>query len=91
MYGQLNPGIFGWKDEDGNRTAFVLSSLYQYAGMYSGLAPNGCITARPLVDFTALSIDGVTWYPTRELSILVPMEGAHVYEPQLPLPQCEPG
>ena len=91
MYGRLNPNMFGWRDEQGERIPFVLSAIYRYAGMYSGIAPDGRICARPIVDFDALSLDEIVWYPAHELGVLVPMEGANVFEPQLFVSEPEPG
>lgn len=75
MFARLNRAFWTTTDDRGNRTPIVLSDVYRYAGMASGKAVHdGRLWARPLVEFEALSLDGIEWKPMRQLLLQIPWE-----------------
>lgn len=70
MYARLNPA-YGWTWKG---SEFILSDTIRYAGMFSGRTPDGRVCARPLIEFDALSHDGISWKPVHELREMVPWE-----------------
>ena len=87
MYARLSIG-YGWtyEDHEGFRVPVVITDVQRYAGMVSGKAVHdGRLWARPLVEFDALSEDGIEWRPFWELRALIPWE-THVQRTDLPLP-----
>lgn len=90
MHARLNPNCgWRWQYDDGTMGHFVLTAVERYAGMLSGLDPSGRRTARPQIDFDALSHDGIEWHPFADLRELVPWEGSNVRVRNVPLPGWE--
>lgn len=85
MYARLLP--YCWVvDESGVRSAFVISDIRRYAGMLSGLTHDGRSISRPLIDFEAVSYDGIEWHPLPTLRHLIPWENDDVPEQYLSVP-----
>ncbi len=76
MYARLN-AIYGWTwlDENGIPGPFILENIEQYHGMITGYNTDGRKATRPATEFDALSHDGVTWHPVKDLLSQVPREG----------------
>jgi hypothetical protein len=88
MYARLNL-LYGWTwpAEDGSPGPFILDEIERYKGMICGFTPDGRKCTRPLMEFDALSQDGITWQPTKTLFSQVPLESyTRVRTRDLPLP-----
>lgn len=80
MYARLCP-VYGWTEIDpltGEVGPFVLKDVYRNYGMINGVTSRGLHTGRPVAEFDAVSVDGITWLPLKENISLIPKENEDV-------------